>query len=134
MLITDKNQQIAYGEPNRVWQGIPGVTLTKGGRLFVTFYSGGVKEEYGNFSLLLRQEGEEFKTVAVADTPDARCYDPCLWTAPKGRLWVIWSVMPDHHVECAVCDDPDAEELVWSRVRTIGCDVMLNKPIILSTG
>ena len=134
MLITDKNRLIAYGEPNRVWQGIPGVTLTKGGRLFITFYSGGVKEEYGNFSLLLRQEGEEFKTVAVADTPNARCYDPCLWTDPKGRLWFIWSVMPDHHVECAVCDDPDADELVWSRVRTIGCDVMLNKPIILSTG
>lgn len=134
MLITDPKQLIAYREPYRLWQGIPGVARTRGGRLFVTFYSGGVKEEYGNFSLLLRQKGEEFETVAVADAADARCYDPCLWVDPKGRLWFIWSVMPEHRVECAVCDDPDAQELVWSGVRTIGCDVMLNKPTVLSTG
>ncbi len=134
MLITDSKQLKSYSEPYRLWQGIPGVERTRGGRLFATFYSGGVKEEYGNFSLLLREVDGVFRTVAVADEPNARCYDPCLWIDPLGRLWWIWSVMPEHHVECVICDDPDADELVWSEVRTIGCDVMLNKPIVLSTG
>ena len=134
MLITKPEQLQAYSEPYRVWQGIPGIERTKNGRLFATFYSGGVKEEYGNFCLLLREKGDTFETIAVADVEQSRCYDPCLWIDPLGRLWFFWSVMPDHRVECVICDDPDAEELVWGPVRRIGCDVMLNKPIVLSTG
>lgn len=41
---------------------------------------------------------------------DPRCYNPCLWIDPLGRLWFFWSVMPNHAVWAVVCDDPDAVE------------------------
>ena len=45
MLITDKSKLEKYYAKNRLWQGIPGIEHTKGGRTFLTFYSGGVKEQ-----------------------------------------------------------------------------------------
>ena len=41
-----------YYSENRIWQGIPGIAITKNGRIFSTFYSGGIKETIGNFVLL----------------------------------------------------------------------------------
>ena len=43
-----------------------------------------------------------------------RCYDPCLWIDPLDRLWFIWALAPNRAVYAAVCDEPDAEELVLS--------------------
>lgn len=51
-----------------------------------------------------------------------------------GRLWLIWSVMPDLSVYAAICDDPDADKLVFGEERRIGMGVMLNKPTVLSSG
>ena len=45
MLITDKNELKKYTSVKRMWQGIPGIERTKGGRLFATWYSGGVTEQ-----------------------------------------------------------------------------------------
>lgn len=33
-----------------------------------------------------------------------------------------------------ICDDPDSDEIMWSKERVIGKDVMMNKPTVLSTG
>ena len=33
-----------YSEAERLWQGIPGVEVTKGGRLWVSYFTGGEKE------------------------------------------------------------------------------------------
>lgn len=138
MLITDPNELQKYSAENRKWQGIPSVEITKNGRIFVCFYSGGETEQMGNFALLLesRDGGKTFQgPVAVADMgPDARAYDPCLWIDPLGRLWFIWSVMRDNRVEFTRCDKPDAETLVFSSVRELGYDVMLNKPIVSKRG
>ena len=45
MFITEENSLKKYGTPYRLWQGIPGIEVTKKGRIFSTFYSGGKKEE-----------------------------------------------------------------------------------------
>ena len=42
MLITDKNELKKYTTEHRIWQGIPSIEVTKGGRIFSTFYSGGI--------------------------------------------------------------------------------------------
>lgn len=92
----------------------------------------------GNYSLLVYSDdgGNTFtEPVAVADVgADGRAYDPTLWIDPLGRLWFIWSVMPNNRVEFALCNDPDAAELVWSDIRVLGYDVMLNKPIVAKNG
>lgn len=138
MLITDLERLKKYETSRRVWQGIPGIVRTKGGRVFVSFYSGNVKETYGNFAALIesRDGGRTFgEPIAVAEKAgNFRCFDPVVWLDPIGRLWFIWNVMPGEEVMGAICDDPDAEVLVWSEPFYIGHGVMMNKPTVLSTG
>ena len=68
MLITDKTKLKEYTTENRIWQGIPGIEVTKKGRIFACFYSGETKETIGNFCLLIKSEdGENFsEPIAVA--------------------------------------------------------------------
>lgn len=137
MLITDKNELKKYTTPNRLWQGIPSIEVTKKGRIFMTFYSGGIDEEIGNFSMVtVSDDGVNFsEPIAVAVKDDNRCYDPCLWIDPLGRLWFTWAESPFPFRACGViCDDPDADELEWGEPFEIGREVMMNKPTVLSTG
>ena len=137
MLITDCEALKQYYTQKRIWQGIPAIEVTRKGRVFSAFYSGGVQEGVGNFALLLRSDnGVDFsEPIAVAfEEGYARCYDPGVWIDPLGRLWFWWAQAPNNAVHAVICDDPDAETLVWGEERIIGHDVMMNKPTVLSTG
>lgn len=136
MLITDPSELRRFYTKKRLWQGIPSVEVTKKGRIFVTFYSGGVKEEIGNFAMVVKSDdGVAYTEPIVAAYMDGyRCYDPCLWIDPLGRLWFTWSICPEDALYGSICDDPDADELRWSEPFKIGHDIMMNKPIVLSTG
>lgn len=136
MLIINKDELKKYAPQYRLWQGIPGIEVTKHGRTFLTFYSGGTKEQIGNYVLLFKSDdGENFgDPIAAVYCENHRCYDPCLWIDPLERLWFIWAYAPEHGVYASVCDNPDAEELVWSDEFKLGNDVMMNKPTVLSSG
>jgi len=136
MFIIDKKELAKYTAEHRVWQGIPGIEVTSKGRIYATFYSGGIKEELDNYVMLVRSDdGVHFSDpIAVAYKSGHRCFDPCLWIDPLGRLWFTWSMIPMHGTYAVICDDPDAEELSWSDVIFVGHDVMMNKPTVLSTG
>ena len=136
MLITDKNELKKYYTDQRIWQGIPGIEVTKSGRIFSAFYSGGIDEELENFvALLMSDDGVNFgEPIAVVHKLGARCFDECLWIDPRGRLWLFWSQTPNCGTWAVVCDDPDADELKWSDEIFVGHDVMMNKPIVLSSG
>ncbi len=138
MLITDKEQLKNYTAENRIWQGISSIEVTGKGRIFVTFYSGGIKEHFGNYVLLIKSDddGKTFSDPIAAcyKDEDHRCYDPVLWIDPLGRLWFIWALMPANGVYASICDNPDADELVWSEPRKIGNDVMMCRPTVLSSG
>lgn len=102
----------------------------------MTFYSGGKTEEIGNYVLLVKSDdGINFsEPVAVCYEDGYRCYDPCIWIDPLGRLWLTWSRCPEDGLFGAICDDPDAEEIVFGEEFLIGHNVMMNKPTVLSTG
>ena len=137
MLITDTSKLKDFYSEHRVWQGIPGIARTVKGRIFVSFYSGNTGETYGNYAVLTVSEDENrfSEPIAVAYKEGAyRCFDPVLWLDPLGRLWFIWNVMPGEEVVASICEDPDAECLVWSKEFTIGRGIMMNKPTVLSTG
>lgn len=135
MLITNKNISQEYSTDKRLWQGIPSIEVTKGGRIFLTYYSGGTKEEVGNYCILSKSDdGESFEDIAITYKESFRCYDPCLWIDPLDRLWFTWAMDPDRAVWATVCDNPDAKELVWSEPKSIGREVMMNKPTVLTTG
>ena len=136
MLITDKKLLRNFTSEKNVWLGIASIEVTKGGRTFITFYSGGVTEQIGNHAaLIMSDDGVNFtEPIAVCYEENHRCFDPCLWIDPLGRLWYTWSRCPDDGVFAAICDDPDADEIVFGQEFPIGHNVMMNKPTVLSTG
>ena len=137
MLITNKNELRRFYADHRIWQGIPGIVCTPSGRVFVSFYSGNVKETYGNFAALIMRDKEEpfSEPVAVAEMPGKyRCFDPVIWLDPLSRLWFIWNVMPGERVMASICNNPDADELIFGEEFCIGRGIMMNKPVVLSTG
>ena len=138
MLITDTLQMKNFADDRRIWQGIPGIERTKGGRLLICFYSGKGGETFGNYALVMRTDfngdfGNEPIAVAYAGDGE-RCFDPVIWIDPSDRLWFIWSRQPQNQVWGAICEDPDAENMVWGEEFLIGRGVMMNKPTVLTTG
>ena len=136
ILKTNPEELVHYSSDHRVWQGIPSIEITKKGRIFITFYSGGVTEQIGNYSVVITsRDGVHFsQPIVAAFCENHRCFDPCLWIDPLGRLWFTWSMNPDHGLYATICEDPDAEELVWGDVFRVGRDIMMNKPVVLSSG
>lgn len=137
-IITDAKELAAYRASLRLWQGIPSIEVTKGGRIFLSAYSGGHMEQIGNFSFLLVSD-DGGKTVsdppvAVAVFDGGRSYDPCLWIDPLGRLWFTWAQCPDDGLYAVICEDPDAERLTFSEPFLVGHNVMMNKPTVRRDG
>lgn len=137
MFITDKNRLKTFGSKHRIWQGVAGIEVTKNGRIFSCFYTGGIREDVGNYVVLLKSDdGVNFEDLIAAVYDDGFCRnaDGCLWIDPLGRLWFTWAVMPNNSTWGVICEDPDANELFWSEPFLIGHEVMMNKPTVLSTG
>lgn len=133
-----------YRDDSRRWQSCPHVEITKKGKLFVSIYAGHVEEGAGNFGVLTvsTDGGKTFRSPeAVIEHPDPACGagGGVLWIDPLERLWVFWPQSMGWHdgrqgVWCSVCEDPDADELVWSPPRRIANGMMSHKPTVLSNG
>ena len=147
----------------RLYQGCPTIVATKKGRLFAGWYSGGTREPHpDNFNLIVMSDdlGKTWsKPICVIPSDRKRfihSLDIELWTDPDGRLWVFWVQnrtipatdkethnfridgieFPDHqHSEFAmVCDDPDADKIVFSAPRRLDDGFLRCKPTVLSDG
>lgn len=143
-----KLKRVIIGGPreDQSWRGIPGIERSDGGRLFVSWFSGGRREpeEANRVYLQISDDGESFSDpVVMCDPPgDTRAFDPCLWKDPRGRIWYIYNLANRREQRYGVwvrcCAEPDAERIEWSQPRRIGFDVpfcfRLNKPTVLSTG
>jgi hypothetical protein len=62
-----------------------------------------------------------------------------LWTDPLGRVWFFFDQTMNHFdgrggLWASVCENPDADQPVWSEPRRLWHGSALNKPIVLSTG
>jgi hypothetical protein len=132
----------------RTWQGIPGLERTEKGRVFVSWFTGGTHEPQPENTVVLSQSDDGGKTFSAPQAmglplnDGTRCYDPCLWIDPKGRLWYLFnrSVKDStrHGVYARICDAPDATPPVWGAEFRVGFDspfsFRMNKPIVLSSG
>ncbi|QDT26339.1 BNR/Asp-box repeat protein [Gimesia panareensis] len=123
-----------------------GIERTPGGRLWACWVAGGDSpkaffvlatsdddgEHWSHPRLVLDSHSTELpmeRSILVGN----------LWTDPLGRLWLIFDQsmhMFDGRagVWATVCDNPDADEPVWSAPRRIWHGVTLNKPTVLSSG
>jgi predicted neuraminidase len=132
-----------YADDARIFQGIPGIERVPGGRLWATWYGGGPTEGPWNYVMLATSgdDGETWSGAQLAIDPpgEVRAFDPCLWLDPDQRLWLFWAQA--YHgwdgrggVWAITTDEPDAPEPAWSAPRRICNGVMMNKPVVLSTG
>jgi len=135
----------------RHYQGIPGIAVTNGGRIFTLCYGGGDGEGADNFVVVWCSDdhGETWsRPVAVVDPPEAdvRAFDSTPWIAPDGKLWLFWS---QGRSQClwqifdgyagvwySILDNPDDEpaKFRWSAPKRIADGIMMNKPVVLSDG
>ena len=128
----------------RNFQGIPGVAITAGDHLHAVWYGGGSGEGPDNFTMLARSRDggltwSGIHTVIFHDHPMVRTFDPVVWTAPDGVLWVFYAQAFQWWdgragVWAITCCQPDAETMEWSVPRRIADGVMMNKPTVLRDG
>lgn len=138
----------SFDPTKQLWQGIPGLERTAKGRLFVSWFTGGPKEPAPGNTVVLARSDDGGKTFTIPEPlglPEAdgtRCYDPCLWIDPRGRLWYFFNrgnrQTAVHSVVARICDDPDATPPVFGPELRIGFDVpfafRMNKPTVLASG
>jgi len=131
-----------YSGAERLWQGIPGLERADNGRLWAVWYTGGEGEGIGNYVVLhSSDDGDTWSGPEMVIAPNAgeRCYDPCLWHDPLGRMWLFWAQSGGFNntragVWCVRFDDASQPPLQWSPPRRIANGVMMNKPTVLLDG
>ena len=132
-----------YADRVRMFQGVPSLARSPNGRLWATWYGGGVTESRENY-VMLATSGNDGKTwskvQAVLDPqPDTvRAFDPCLWLDPTGRLWLFWGQARSHATHAATwavtTDNPDDSKPRWTGPRYLFPGIMINKPTVLKDG
>lgn len=159
----------AYAEGIRKFQGCPTLAVTKGGRIWLGWYAGGIREpDMDNYNLLIKSDdGGETWSEPVLVIPSSKenrfhALDIQLWCAPDGKLYVYWvqnNTIPDdgremraergqplvryegwifndftHHEWLSICDDPDADDPVFSEPRCLDIGFLRCKPLVTDTG
>ena len=130
---------------NRAFQGIPSMAVAPKGRLWADWYAGVTPgEDHNNYVVVSTSgDGGATWTEALVIDPDAggpvRAYDPELWMAPDGRLFVFWTQAEGHlgtvaGVWCIETSEPDSAQPKWSTPRRVTDGVMMCKPLVLSSG
>lgn len=153
----------------RKFQGCPTIAVTRGGRIYLGWYSGGTREPHiENFNLLVKSDdGGESWSKPLLVIPSSRerfvhALDIQLFTAPDGRLFVFWVQNNTKPMDCpgddgkplytgwgvdgiifndyihamwvSVCDDPDADEPVFSEPRCVDKGFLRCKPLVKRDG
>ena len=136
---------------NRIFQGIPSITVTAKGRLFAVWYGGGPGEGPENYIMIAisDDQGRNWSQEEwVVDPPqeNIRAFDASLFTAPDGSVHCFWSQCDSfklsdifdgrNGVWHARCENPDdaPEEFRWSSSERICDGVMMNRAVVLSDG
>ncbi|WP_206028548.1 serine hydrolase [Thalassoroseus pseudoceratinae] len=138
-------KQPDHATDNRAFQGIPSMAVAPNGRLWANWYAGVTPGEDQNNYVAVSTSGDDGKSwreVLVIDPDGAgpvRTFDPELWVAPTGRMFVFWAQSQGHAgsvagVWCIHTDNPGDEKPQWSQPRRLTDGIMMCKPVVLSTG
>lgn len=133
-----------YRDPSNIrYQTGPSITLSRGGRLWVSVMTGGRGEDNNNYVDLITSGdgGATWSEPKFAlDIPGPmRTFDPAIWTDPTGKVWWFWCQVYDFWdgrggLWAMTCDNPDKEDALWSPPRRLCDGVMKNKPTVTSHG
>lgn len=94
-IINPKDEK--YCEYIRKFQGCPTIAVTKGGRIFLGWYSGGTQEpDMENYNLLVYSDdlgktwSEPVLVIPSSKELFIHCIDIQLWVSPEGKLYIYW--------------------------------------------
>jgi hypothetical protein len=146
-LESSQRSGLRYSDDARRFQGIPGLERAPAGRLWATWYGGrGTSEDHLNHVLLATSadDGVSWSSPCLIVDPDGdgptRAYDPCLWHDPSGCLWLFWAQGYEKHTDASAgvwaitTRNSAAAEPTWSAPRRLCDGIMMNKPIVTSSG
>jgi hypothetical protein len=146
LLIPNPNSTRDYTRAKRTCTGVPSIAVSRGGRLWATWFSGTtpgeIIERCPNAYVVVSTSGDGGKTWSevLAIDPDGpgplKAYDPHPWIDPDGKLWVFFTLpYPSHKYAWAItAEDGDQGSPMWSPPRPVFEGVLLNKPTLLANG
>ncbi|MCF7853315.1 MAG: glycoside hydrolase [Candidatus Pacebacteria bacterium] len=137
-----------YGAETRAFQGISSLACGKQERLWAVWYGGITPgEDHNNYVILAlsTDNGHTWSDEKLVIDPDGegpvRAFDPEVWMAPDGKLWVFWAQHDSRDrfgtlsgVWAVTASEDDGADAQWSEPRRLCDGVMMCKPIVLSTG
>jgi hypothetical protein len=146
----------AHAHGTRRHEGIPALAVSRGGRLWATWYAGPTPGEDKNNYVVLSTSGDGGKTWKEALTVDPdfagprRAFDPQVWIAPDGKLrlfwidftwdnwdWKAWKIKDASRPQrlwMLEIPDAESERAEHGAPVCIGTGVCICKPLVLSTG
>lgn len=125
---------------------IIGMARTPGGRLWAAWVGGEDGPKAFMLAATSDDNGETWsKPRLVIDSQSPSIPLPRsvivgnFWTDPLGRLWLFFDQTMNHYdgrsgLWVSICENPDAENPVWSGPKRIWNGSVLNKPTVLSNG
>lgn len=142
-IIADVEQN--HSRASRKFEGIPSMAISANGRLWAVWYASKTPAEDENNYVVVSTSGDggrKWREVLVVDADGdgpVRDFDPQVWVDPDGRLWVFWAQAIDHDgtvagVWAITTGTPDKYNPKWSAPRRLTDGVMMNKPLVLSSG
>lgn len=131
----------------RRFQGIPSLAVAPQGRLWAIWYAGPTPGEDANNYVVVAASGDHGATwqERLVIDPDGagpvRAFDPQVWLAPDGRLWLFWAQGLDQPTKLGPCgvwtmhlDNPNEVSSPGAAPRRLCDGVMMGKPLILASG
>lgn len=121
-----------------------GIERTKQGRLWAFWTAGGDSEKAYTVMMYSDTNGNDWSDVVMVldahtGAQQRKIMGGCLWTDPQGRLWVFYGQSMTYFdgrsgTWYTRCDNPDADEPVWTKPVRIWHGSATSHPIILGDG
>ncbi len=134
---------LRYHDHQRMYLCGPGIAVSPGGRLWVTFKTGDIGEDEDNCTLLVTSGdgGETWSDPVLAiDIPGAvRTNDPGIWTDPEGRVTLMFGQVHGYWdgrggFWTMTAEDGDREDTAWSEPVRLSDGYTKNKPFVTRDG
>ncbi len=137
-----------YAAHTRAFQGISSLACGHDGRLWAVWYGGITPgEDHNNYVILAvsADHGRTWSDEKLVIDPDGtgpiRAFDPEIWLAPDGRLWLFWAQHPADNrkgslsgVWAITATEAEGMDARWSEPRRLCDGVMMCKPLVMSNG
>ncbi len=132
-----------YLDENRMFLCGPAITVSPGGRLWVTFKTGDIWEDEDNCTVVVTSgdKGETWsKPVVVVDIDGpVRTNDPGIWTDPNGKVTLMWGQVYGFWdgrggFWTMTAENGDDENTRWSKPVRLSDGYTKNKPFITKDG